>query len=783
MEEDKPATKGDTEIAEIVANPNAPFDGEWKGKFVAESGETPEHGGPQVCLFRETYFNATVKDNRFLAVIDQKGDKRKFEGAIEKDGKLDIWGEWKLSDVHLSALYGTEGMAIKPMNVSGIFSRSRFKGRFVAQIGQVQSPPRCNGSIYLARAPLTLAEAEAEATAADPELYRKVKALEKLLGQAAKAGGTPSGRQAPDAGPRAAAQRMELELWDSIKGSARVEDFQAYLGKYPEGRFAALTRSIIGQLTALSQEREELQAWESVKDSTKMEVFQAYLATHPEGRFAERARRSIQELAALAREREELQAWQSVKDSTKAEDFQGYLKAYPEGRFAVLAGERLRQLAALARARDEFQAWESIKDSVTTEDFQRYLKTHPDGRFAERARRSIRELATLAQEREELQAWESVKDSTKTEVFQAYLATHPEGRFAERARRSIQELAALAREREESQAWQSVKDSTKAEDFQGYLKTYPYGRFAVLARTRIRQLADLAREGEELTAWESVRNSTRVADLQAYLGTYPTGRFAGAAEQRRKELLRLAAIPDIDFGQYYALVIGNDDHEFLPDLKTAQADARAVAEVLQDRYGFTVELLLNATRRDILQALGTLRRKLTENDNLLVYYAGHGVIDEATERGYWLPVDAEEDSDVNWISNARLTDALKATDAWHALVVADSCYSGTLVRGIPAPVKGGERGKLLERLALKKSRTVLSSGGLEPVMDSGGGGHLVFAKAFLNVLGGNDEVLEAQRVFSALRSKVVANADQTPQYSDIHKAGHDGGDFLFVPSR
>ena len=61
-------------------------------------------------------------------------------------------------------------------------------------------------------------------------------------------------------------------------------------------------------------------------------------------------------------------------------------------------------------------------------------------------------------------------------------------------------------------------------------------------------------------------------------------------------------------------------------------------------------------------------------------------------------------------------------------------------------------------------------------MDSG-------VQAFLNVLGGNDEVLEAQRVFSALRSKVVANADQTPQYSDIHKAGHDGGDFLFVPSR
>jgi hypothetical protein len=28
-----------------------------------------------------------------------------------------------------------------------------------------------------------------------------------------------------------------------------------------------------------------------------------------------------------------------------------------------------------------------------------------------------------------------------------------------------------------------------------------------------------------------------------------------------------------------------------------------------------------------------------------------------------------------------------------------------------------------------------------------------------------------------------ARADQTPQYSDIRRAGHDGGDFLFVRKR
>ena len=28
---------------------------------------------------------------------------------------------------------------------------------------------------------------------------------------------------------------------------------------------------------------------------------------------------------------------------------------------------------------------------------------------------------------------------------------------------------------------------------------------------------------------------------------------------------------------------------------------------------------------------------------------------------------------------------------------------------------------------------------------------------------------------------MIVNADQTPEYSDIRLAGHDGGDFLFVP--
>ncbi|MCP5366114.1 MAG: caspase family protein [Hyphomicrobiales bacterium] len=240
----------------------------------------------------------------------------------------------------------------------------------------------------------------------------------------------------------------------------------------------------------------------------------------------------------------------------------------------------------------------------------------------------------------------------------------------------------------------------------------------------------------------------------------------------------------IEFGGFHALVIGNNAYRHLPPLKTAVGDAQAVARVLGREYGFTVHLLLNATRRDILEKFAELRKTLTEGDNLLIYYAGHGILDEDAQRGYWLPVDADEDIKVNWVSNVDITDSLRAMDAWHVLVVADSCYSGTLVRAGTRTIRGGgDRAQLIKRLATKKSRTVLTSGGLEPVADAGGERHSVFAKAFLDTLRENGGVLEGQEIFLRLRQKVVVNADQTPEYSDVRKAGHDGGDFVFVRSK
>jgi hypothetical protein len=242
-----------------------------------------------------------------------------------------------------------------------------------------------------------------------------------------------------------------------------------------------------------------------------------------------------------------------------------------------------------------------------------------------------------------------------------------------------------------------------------------------------------------------------------------------------------------------ALVIGNDAYQHLPDLATAVADAHTVAEVLEGQYGFSVRVLVDADRYRILSALNELRSTLTERDNFLLYYAGHGELDEANMRGHWLPVDAEAESTANWISNVAVTDILNAMAARHILVVADSCYSGSLTRSSLARLDAGmtdeAREAWIRAMVAKRSRTALTSGGLKPVLDGGGGGrHSLFARVFLEVLRGNDDVLEGHRLFREVSARVTWAAEgdefeQVPQYAPIRFAGHESGEFFMVPQR
>ena len=114
---------------------------------------------------------------------------------------------------------------------------------------------------------------------------------------------------------------------------------------------------------------------------------------------------------------------------------------------------------------------------------------------------------------------------------------------------------------------------------------------------------------------------------------------------------------NINKGVYRALVIGNnqyqDEQKKWQSLSTAVTDAREVARLLKQHYGFSdVELLENATRRDVLLALEDLAGKSLKNDNVLIYYAGHGFLDEETNKGFWVPVDADGSDHTTFLRNS-----------------------------------------------------------------------------------------------------------------------------------
>ena len=238
-------------------------------------------------------------------------------------------------------------------------------------------------------------------------------------------------------------------------------------------------------------------------------------------------------------------------------------------------------------------------------------------------------------------------------------------------------------------------------------------------------------------------------------------------------------------GKYHALIIGINRYRHLDTLQTAVNDAEEVGRVLRNTYGFETTLLINqkATRSNIVSELNKLRRNLSSEDKLLIYYAGHGYFDEDTKKAYWLPVDADRRDDTNWIMAERITSNLKRIPAKHILVVSDSCYSGTLTRAAQVDLfSTATRVSYINKILNKQARVLIASGGNEPVTDTGGVRHSVFAQAFIRALREVDrDVVLAEELFVGyIKESVAGKADQTPEYSLIRNSGHDGGDFIFM---
>lgn len=241
---------------------------------------------------------------------------------------------------------------------------------------------------------------------------------------------------------------------------------------------------------------------------------------------------------------------------------------------------------------------------------------------------------------------------------------------------------------------------------------------------------------------------------------------------------------------YHALIIGVADYIYSgnggpSDLKEPVKDAIKVRNVLINNYTFKPEntqLLENPTHDQILDALDELKTKVKDDQNLLIFYAGHGLW-ECIEKdhqgecskgnGYWLPADAVKGKTRDYIPNSTIQMYLNSIQAKHILLVSDACFSGSLFKTRNA----FDRADIaIQKLVEKKSRLGMTSGNLTEVPDKS-----EFTKYLVQNLEYNtQEYLPVMNLFNSFRLTVMGNSDTEPQYGTVHNTGHNGGEFVFI---
>jgi hypothetical protein len=228
----------------------------------------------------------------------------------------------------------------------------------------------------------------------------------------------------------------------------------------------------------------------------------------------------------------------------------------------------------------------------------------------------------------------------------------------------------------------------------------------------------------------------------------------------------------------YALLIAIDDYQdpALASLSEPIKDATKLKEVLVSQYTFDpadVTMLINPTFEEIHVEFDGLTKKVTAQDNLLIFYAGHGYFDDKTSIGYWLPSDAESKNRAKWFRNSSLVENIGAINSKHTLLIADACFSGGIFK-TRAAINNADPD--IANMMRRASRKALTSGSLTTVPDKS-----VFMKYLIKYLQENkNKYLSSEDIYDDVRIAMRNNANTKPQYGEIQNVGDEGGTFVLI---
>jgi len=224
-----------------------------------------------------------------------------------------------------------------------------------------------------------------------------------------------------------------------------------------------------------------------------------------------------------------------------------------------------------------------------------------------------------------------------------------------------------------------------------------------------------------------------------------------------------------------ALVIGIDSYDNLTPLKKARNDARAMTAKLQS-LGFQVITLEDANRRSFNQELSRFANQVERGDEVIFYFAGHGI--EIEGRNYLLPADVPVVEAGNEtfltgesISATRVLQTIQRRGARMTFMILDACRNNPFPRRGDRSV-GGAQG--LARMDPPEGAFILYSAGtgqtaLDRLSNGDPDPNSIFTRALLPLM--SESGLSLQQLTNRVRADVrglarTVNHDQFPAYYD-----------------
>ena len=232
-------------------------------------------------------------------------------------------------------------------------------------------------------------------------------------------------------------------------------------------------------------------------------------------------------------------------------------------------------------------------------------------------------------------------------------------------------------------------------------------------------------------------------------------------------------------GTNYILLIGSQNYAdaSIPSLENPISDAIKLKLALKSNYNFEDEnvlTLFNPTVNDFKKKFIQISETIQPEDNLIIFYAGHGIWNEKEKKGYWLLNDAIRADKNTWLPNKAVLDMIAGVSARHTLLITDACFSGSVFKTRSI---GADAPPAVREMSEKISRVAITSGNDTEVPDQS-----VFMKYLIKALNENKEkYLTAQKMFiTQIIEAVMTESKTEPRYGTLELAGHVGGDFIFI---